>query len=340
MTSTVVAVTEASQVGEARRMAASVARRVRLGDTEAGRLAIIVTEAATNLVKHAGGGEIVVRGLGHGESERPGVEVLALDRGPGIPNVAASLRDGHSTAGTTGTGLGAIRRQASMFDLYSVPGGGTALLARVVAARGPAEPPSPFAYGAVCVPKPGELRCGDAWAICPRADGVAVLVSDGLGHGAGAAEASEAAVAVFRKLTALRPAGALEIIHTALRPTRGAAVALTEIDLARGLVRFAGLGNIAGAIVTGATVRRMVSHNGTAGHEARRITEFTYPWGDGAVLVEHSDGLVTHWDVSRYPGLLERHPGLVAGVLYRDFQRRRDDVTVLVARARDPERPA
>jgi hypothetical protein len=227
-----------------------------------------------------------------------------------------------------------------MFDLYSVPGGGTALLARVVAARGPAEPPSPFAYGAVCVPKPGELRCGDAWAICPRADGVAVLVSDGLGHGAGAAEASEAAVAVFRKLTALRPAGALEIIHTALRPTRGAAVALTEIDLARGLVRFAGLGNIAGAIVTGATVRRMVSHNGTAGHEARRITEFTYPWGDGAVLVEHSDGLVTHWDVSRYPGLLERHPGLVAGVLYRDFQRRRDDVTVLVARARDPERPA
>ena len=97
-------------------------------------------------------------------------------------------------------------------------------------------------------------------------------------------------------------------------------------------MRYAGLGNIAGAIVGDAPVRHMVSHNGTAGHEARKFEEFTYPWPEGALVVVHSDGLATHWDLGRYPGLMQREPSLVAGVLYRDFSRRRDDVTVVVVR--------
>ena len=74
-----------------------------------------------------------------------------------------------------------------------------------------------------------------------------------------------------------------------------------------------------------------MSHNGTAGHSVRRIDEFTYPWPKDGVLIQYTDGLGTHWDVDRYPGLLGRSPSLIAAVLYRDFNRGRDDVTVLVA---------
>ena len=75
----------------------------------------------------------------------------------------------------------------------------------------------------------------------------------------------------------------------------------------------------------------MVSYNGTVGHEVRKIREFTYLWPKGGLLVMHSDGLGTQWRLDRYPGLIARHPSLIAGVLYRDFNRGRDDVTVLVA---------
>ena len=64
----------------------------------------------------------------------------------------------------------------------------------------------------------------------------------------------------------------------------------------------------------------------------RRVQEFTYPWPPGAILVLHSDGLLSHWTLDRHPGLAARHPMLLAGILYRDFRRGRDDTTVVVAR--------
>src|SRR5215475_1358438 len=111
-----------------------------------------------------------------------------------------------------------------------------------------------------------------------------------------------------------------------------ARVAVAEVDLEGAVVKFCGVGNIAGVIATATTTRHLVSHNGTAGHRAGTINEFSYPWPPGGLLVLHSDGLGSHWSLDRYPGLAERDPSLIAGVLYRDFARRRDDVTVVVAR--------
>jgi anti-sigma regulatory factor (Ser/Thr protein kinase) len=328
MTRTVL-IGEATQVGEARRSAVEVARRLAFGETDAGRVALVVTEAATNLVKHAGGGEIIVRGRAaeHGG----GLEILALDTGPGIRDVGACLRDGYSTAGTAGTGLGALRRLGSAFDIYSLPGFGTAVFVRV---GGTPRVECPLDWGAVCLPKTGEDRSGDAFAVHERVHGLAILVSDGLGHGDFAADASDLAVAAFASARSHPPATALQMIHQAMRATRGGAVAVTEVDVSNSIVRFAGVGNICGSVVSPSTVRRMVSHNGIVGRELRRIAEFSYPWSDDALLVLHSDGLATHWDLAKYPGLAARHPCLVAGVLYRDFTRGRDDVTVVVARAR------
>src|SRR5579872_5262153 len=102
-------VTEQTQVGEARRRAMALAQSAGLGETERGTLAVIVTEAATNLARHASDGVLVLRSVGMPPS---GVEILALDKGPGIRDLSKAMADGFSTAGSAGHGLGAIRRMA------------------------------------------------------------------------------------------------------------------------------------------------------------------------------------------------------------------------------------
>jgi anti-sigma regulatory factor (Ser/Thr protein kinase) len=324
---TLVLVADESQVGEARRAVATACQRLGLGDKACGAAALVTTEAATNLVKHAHGGEILVRSI------EDGVEVMALDRGPGIADVSASLRDGHSTKGTPGNGLGAIRRMASTFDIYSAPGQGTALLARVRSGRASANGIR-LDLGAVSLPKSGETLNGDDWLAQPTARGARILVVDGLGHGPIANDAAQAALEAFRAAPGEGPEAAVETCHLALRSTRGAALAVTEVDVESGVVRFAGIGNVAGSIWNGGVSHHTVSHNGTAGHGTIRIREFAYPWPKGALLVLASDGLATRWTLESYPGLSARDPALVAAILYRDHSRQRDDITVVVARER------
>src|SRR5262249_26375652 len=245
--------------------------------------------------------------------------------------VERALADGYSSSGTSGTGLGAIARQADEFDVHSIRGVGTAIVARVAVGRRGAQARGP-SIGGVSVPMPGEEGCGDGWASIHGAGRTLVFVADGLGHGVAAAEASGRAAEVFRTHERLAPAEIVERMHDPLRATRGAAVAVTELDAGHGVVRFAGVGNIAGTVLSNGTTRSLVSHHGTLGHNVRRIAEFQYPWPSGALLVLNSDGLLSGWTLDRYPGLARRHPVLVAAVLYRDFRRGRDDTTVVVVR--------
>jgi anti-sigma regulatory factor (Ser/Thr protein kinase) len=328
-------VQERSGVGEARRAAAGLAAQLGMSEEAAGRLALILTEAANNVVHHGGGGEVVVRPLADGSGH--GAEVLVIDRGPGIADVSSAFRDGYSTAGTPGTGLGALARIADWFDIYSGPGQGTLVVARVWnrGAQG-VTPPSlgsaGLELGAVCLPHRGESACGDAWAAATTAQGSLLMVADGLGHGPDAAAAAAASVRLFHEGRSKPPGELLADIHAALRSTRGAAVAIALLDRGRREIRYAGVGNIAGTVVSGLETRSMVSHNGTVGHELRKIQEFVYPWPEHAMVVMHSDGLQTHWRLDRYDGASARHPALVAGLLYRDFNRGRDDVTVVALR--------
>jgi anti-sigma regulatory factor (Ser/Thr protein kinase) len=330
MSSLTVPIAEASQTGDARRQAVAFAGRLGFDDTAAGKVAIVATELATNVLRHGGGGELLVRSLGR-DGHR-GVELLALDRGPGIRNLGEALRDGHSTAGTAGDGLGSVRRLASLFDIHSASGSGTAVLAQLWGTRANGGEPERLDVGAVCVAYPGEDVCGDGWAVEARTGHTLIGVVDGLGHGLHAAEASREALWRFRDNAALAPCAIVAAAHDALRSTRGAAMAVVQVDPGRRLVTYAGIGNIAGAILADGSSRHLVSHNGTLGHTVRRIDEFSYPWSKEALLVVHSDGLGSHWDLGKYPGLPRCHPSLIAGVLYRDFKRGHDDVTVVVAR--------
>ena len=312
---------EESQVGQARRRAHTMAVNAGLDEDEANKASIIASEAATNLVKHGSGGEVLLREL------RSGIEVIAIDKGRGMADVSRCLSDGYSTSGTAGTGLGAIRRLSSVFDIYSRPSGGTAVVSRI---QNGAPQKVSAEVGVICRPKIGETLCGDAWAVKQAGDETWVVVADGLGHGPDAHEAALEAVRIFRDTSGYRSTtDALEAMHGALRKTRGAAVAVAQIDRAARQLRFAGVGNIAGTVLTANDWKSMMSHNGILGHEVRRMQEFSHPWTPVSKLVMNSDGLGT-WNLERYPGLLMRHPSVIAGVLYRDYWRQRDDVTVFV----------
>lgn len=395
-------VDDASQVGEARRAATAYADALGFGEEGRGRVALVATEAAGNLAKHArGGGALLVQrawtlsdrtlddaaGAGGAGGAAPAaalaMEILSVDAGPGMADPARCLADGYSTAGSPGTGLGAMRRLADTFTVDSHPGRGTVLLARVGdAPRGPEADDAASAIGAVNVPYPGETVCGDAWAVVHDDTGLVVLVADGLGHGPAAQAAAAASVQVlFAAAGAHDPADAADAggsrrgggpgtqggasaereawvggvrragaplpapgdvlarAHAALRPTRGAAVAVAHVDLRTGQLRFAGTGNVAASLLAGSPVgdarsRSLVSHNGIVGHQMRPPQEFAHGWEDDTLLVLASDGLRPQWRLEDYPGLTRRHPALVAGTLWRDHTRGRDDATLVVVRLR------
>jgi anti-sigma regulatory factor (Ser/Thr protein kinase) len=320
-----------TQIGEARRASAALAAEIGLDEVRAGRLALIVTELSTNILNHAGQGQILLRPL---DELGGGVEVLALDQGPGMADLARSFTDGYSTAESPGTGLGAVARLADCHDVYSAPGKGTALMARVNS--GTPLPEFRLELGVVCLPHPAERIPGDGWDVLISANRPRLLVADGLGHGPLAAEAAEAAIAVFREYPDADPAEVLDIAHAALRSTRGATVAVAELRPEQQELHYCGIGNIGAAILANGESRSLVSHNGTVGVEARRRPSLAYPWSSRSVLLMYSDGLASRWDLTSYPGLASRHPAIIAGVLYRDFTRGRDDVTVVVARETRP----
>ncbi|MBD2772756.1 ATP-binding SpoIIE family protein phosphatase [Iningainema tapete] len=323
-------IVESSQAGEARRTALALATRLGFNETERGKVGLVVTEVANNLVRHARDGVLLLQAME--KDNIMGVEILALDKGPGMSNISECMGDGFSTASGPGNGLGAISRLSGFFDIHSIPDVGTAILCHLWASPISATNKENFELGVVCLPKAGEEVSGDAWASIIHQERTLLLVADGLGHGLLAAEASGEAVRVFTENVHRSPKDIIAAAHGALRSTRGAAVAIAEVNFALQSVRYAGVGNIAGTVICDAKRHNLVSYNGTVGHEVRKIQEFTYQWLIGGLLIMHSDGLGSQWRLERYPGIIYRHPSLIAGVLYRDFNRVRDDITILVAR--------
>lgn len=321
-----VAIKDVSSVGEVRRAAAAAAGKLKLDETRAGELAILTTEVARNVLIHGGGGQVIVSGI-----DSPGgpvARILALDSGSGIENLAEAMKDGFSTAGTMGAGLGAMKRMAKRFEVFTGRGGTMVLLE---IGEGPVTDHVTFA--GVTLPYPGERVCGDGWYCEHTPARTVALLADGLGHGLGAAEAAQEAVATVRQRISKSPGEILSYLHDALKKTRGAVAAVVEVCPKEGKLTYAGIGNISASILSKGTSKSLISHNGTLGMTMARVQEFRTEWAPDSVFVMHSDGLHSKWDLLAYPGLILRHPALICGALIRDFRRHRDDAGVVVLKA-------
>ncbi|WP_347156503.1 ATP-binding protein [Pontibacter chitinilyticus] len=300
-----------------------------------GKINIVVAEMVSNLTKHSTyGGDLLVKPL-----DTDGIEIICLDNGPGMGDPARMMEDGVSTYGSSGEGLGAIRRQSDFFDMYSHQGVGTVILSRIYKQdRAPAtDPMAPYEVGAVMVPKPAELACGDAFSILIEGGELYLLAADGLGHGLQAQEASELAADTFEKNFASDQPGLLRIIHNSIRRTRGAVGLCAHISPSS--VKYCGVGNIAGKLFSldgpfgVGSYKNMLSYNGILGHNIpNTLNVQQLEWNRNKLLVLHSDGLKSRWELSKYPGIQQHHAAIIAAVLYKEYCRQTDDTLVLVCK--------
>lgn len=327
-------VDDASRVGEARRHAAQLAAALGLPEADAGRLALVVTELGTNLHRHAVKGRLLI-------AARPAskdVEVVAIDEGPGMPDLRLSMRDGQSSGSTPGTGLGAIRRLADDFDIHTSVPHGTVCVARVRmprAAGAAAQRAPAIEIGAIMLCAPGESVCGDGWAASVDGSRSWLLLADGLGHGPAAAEASGAACEVFAASPQSDPRDLVQKVHAALRTTRGAAVCALALDAESATIDYCGAGNVVGRVLSGVFDKSIITQHGTAGLQIRRPEPSSIEMPSHALLIMHSDGIETRWKAERLLPVLRSDPSLVAAILMRDHTRHRDDATVVVLRRKD-----
>ena len=333
-------VEDVSAVAACRKAVQIMAERLQFPAARIGQLALAVTEAASNLHKHAEQGSLLL--CVNRDGPQPGIDLVTIDAGPGVRDVTAALRDGHSTAGTLGIGLGAIQRLADFADLYSRPGHGTSLVARFLPAGGTTPPDPPALGGAARPPKPprwaglirpitGETECGDAYGVVLADGTVTAVLCDGLGHGPLAAAAAAAGVAAVLDDPAGEPAALLERAHRRMSGTRGGAVGVVQVG--GQLARFAGLGNVAASVVSDGQRKSMISIPGIAGVQARTIRQFEYEAPPGSAVILHSDGVSSRWEAAALPALEARDPLLIAAVLLAEAGVHRDDAGVLVLKS-------
>jgi anti-sigma regulatory factor (Ser/Thr protein kinase) len=335
-----------AEVGTARRAVHDYASRMGFGETALAEIDIVVQEIGTNAVTSSTGGGWLhfTNTLG----EDAGLELFYWDTGPGIYNMDRAIRDGVSTSGSLGAGLGAINRLMDDFEIYSTlavtgrltlsqrrrTSHGTALMARKwVEQEGRAPDREEAArFGIWSRPHPQEEVNGDAYYIAERGERTLMAVIDGLGHGSGAKEAADVACDTLDDWVGERADELLVAAHDALRATRGAVMGIIIIDRQSESFQYAGVGNIAVRIFGTQEHVALISTNGTLGMRLGTLRPWTHPWVEGATVFMASDGLSESWDIQSYPGLLRRSPQLMAGILMRDYGREADDATVLVAR--------
>ncbi|MFJ6088162.1 SpoIIE family protein phosphatase [Streptomyces sp. NPDC092369] len=313
--------------------------------------ALVATELATNLVKHAVGGRIVINLTGPAATlaaDAPCVQITSLDHGPGIADVPAALRDGYTTATSSlGAGLGTCRRTSDAFDLHSSSERGTVAVARIRTARarsprraGAIPARTGVRAGSINVPLDHAEHSGDAFTWVRSGSLVTLMLADGLGHGGKAAEASTTAVEDLRRRADLPPAEILRHLHTALRPTRGATIGIAQLDETTGQLAFAGVGNIGARLRSAGTWQPLVSHPGIVGaHFPATVPQHRAAWQPDSLLILHSDGLPSRWTPPRDARLHTHDPAVVAAVVLRDGSSAalplRDDTSVAVL-APDP----
>ena len=338
---------DAAQVGAARRVIHGFASRVGFDENQLAEIDIVVQEIGTNAVSYtvSGGWLHFTTPIG----PAPGLELFYWDTGPGIYNLDRAIRDGVSTSGGLGAGLGAIRRLMDEFDVYSTvkttarlslaaqrrTTHGTALLARkwLSAEAETLETAQAKRIGVWSRPRPNELMNGDAYFIGTRGPSTLYAVIDGLGHGSGAKQASDVALDSLGEWRGEPLDRVLHAAHDALRATRGAVMSAVIINTEARSFQYAGVGNIMVRVFNTPERVTPLSTNGTLGARlGQQIRVWTYTWAEGATCVMASDGVSAAWEIDTYPGLLKRSPQLLAGILMRDYGRTSDDATVLVIR--------
>ncbi|MBR9841488.1 MAG: SpoIIE family protein phosphatase [Rhodobacteraceae bacterium] len=325
-----VEIDDRSAVAVVRRLARRLGAEIGLPETRVDELAIVATEATTNILRYAERGRALIELV-----RSPGPELITMvftDRGPGISDIDRMFQDGESSTDSAGLGLGAIVRLSDTFDIFSSPENGTTIVC-TFRGRGERMDVGVEAVGLrVC--HPHETSCGDDYQIRQLPRATDVLLCDGLGHGPAAAEAAAevTGAAVAAGGLSSEPGKLMRRITETLVGRRGAVAALVHVAQPQMEMRYCGLGNISTLLIGAQGVRRMAVRDGRIGATATRGYEETVQLEAGDLVILHSDGLKTLRESHFPPGLLKKSPLLIAGFFLDRAFRGRDDASIVVMR--------
>lgn len=184
--------------------------------------------------------------------------------------------------------------------------------------------------GLIHEPMVGETHCGDAYLVLETDASVLVAVADGLGHGAEAELAAHKAIEEIRERTDQPLERILEACHLALKPTRGAVLAIARIEREHGRLVHTGLGNVESRIIARDRVFRPVTINGIAGHSARKFRTEVFPFQAGDLLIMHTDGISDRFELSA--ASRGRDLQMLAKQIAQSHGRTHDDQLLLIVR--------
>ncbi len=324
-----------AEVGAARRQTLAYAAELGFPAQTGESLALVASELATNLLKHAQGGVLVLTPVS--EPGRQGLQIETLDDGPGIADLNEALTDGFSTTGSCGYGLGSVNRLMDELDIQSRRGQGTHVTSRKWRRDfSPSPGACPLDIGVASRPKPGLDVNGDAFVIKRWNSSVLVGVIDGLGHGESAHRAAQAA----RDYVENHFDQPLERIFAgtghACRGTRGCVMALALLDWGQGWIGFASVGNIEARVISHNGPLHFPVRRGVIGMNAPEPHVTRHDWASDNLLLLHSDGLPSHWNWEDFPGLLNLPASQMTQRLLRHLARETDDATALIVKPAKP----
>lgn len=307
------------------------ALRIGFTDTQLAEIDIIVAEITSNLIKHAKEGELLVKQVIH--HNVVGIEIIGLDNGPGIKEINAMMKDGTSTKGTLGHGLGSIQRLSDTFQLYSLPNWGSIILARKYLGTLPARAKEKVEVRSINVPKPNETVSGDGIYSYLTPEYYKVISLDGLGHGPDAHAAVMKAIDEFKNCPFNDAVEVIKYIHPLIKRTRGAVGSLAIFSFKEKKWSLCGIGNIATRIHTGFSLKSYMPYNGIIGLTIPgTMKENIVPHSACLHLFMASDGVRTKWDLSKYPGIFKYDLSISAAAIYKDFARKTDDMSIVISK--------
>jgi len=297
-----------------------------------GELDIVLAEMTSNLHKYANNGEMLA-GVFQ-EDEATYIELICIDSGPGMTDMVRMTTDGYSSGKTMGHGLGSIKRLSDYAEIFSQPNWGTIVLSRIYKTP---PPPRPGRTGllvkTVVVAKPGEQLSGDGYCMKTTRGITKLLVADGLGHGAEANLAINEAAKIFRRCPEDSPVNILREINRDVRKTRGLVATVVSFDLKNKNIRIAGIGNIASRFSSPTLSKNCLAYNGIVGHNIpNTMNDQLIDPKIYNQLVLCSDGIRSRWDNSRIPGILRSDLSIQAAAIYKDYARKTDDMSVIIAK--------
>jgi len=329
-------------VSVARNCAKNMANIIGFSQTASEELALAVSELASNIIKHAKEGSIMLLPLS--DDGHIGMQIESHDKGPGIENVEQAVADGFSTVGSLGFGLGTVNRLMDEFTITSRrvnPNRGTHILCkRFVRTDSGGVSCSPLEFGVATRAHPRMNVNGDSFVIKQWGTSALVGVIDGVGHGQYALRAAQAA-RQYIETHYDQPLSSIFLgVGRTCRATRGVVMSLARFDWTADQssikLTFSGIGNVEMHVAPKPEPMKFHVRRGILGVNVTAnpiVTE--HPWKPEYVMVLHSDGIPAHWKWTDFPELTNASAEVAAQRLLQHLARVDDDATVIVVRGRN-----